>query len=57
MGFVRPQIEYGSAIWNLRPGVENNGAHKIEMVQRQADWILKRYHNTSSVSNMLQDLG
>ena len=32
MGFVRPQIEYGAAIWDPRPGVENNGAHKIEIV-------------------------
>ena len=41
-----------------RPGVENNGAHKIEMVQRRAArWTLKKYHNTSSVSDMLQDLG
>ena len=50
-GFVRPQIEYGAAIWDPRPGVENNGAHKTEMVQRRAArWTLKRYHNTSSVS-------
>ena len=34
MGFVHPQIEYGAAIWDPRPGVENDGAHKIEMVQR-----------------------
>ena len=58
MRFVRPQIEYGAVIWNPRPGVENNGAHKIEMVQgRAARWTLKRYHSTSTVSNMLQDLG
>ena len=58
MGFVRPQIEYGAAIWNPRPGVENHGAHNIEMVQRRAARLtLKRYHNTSSVSSMLLDLG
>ena len=58
MGFVRAQVEYGAAIWDPKPGVENNGAHKIEMLQRRAArWTLKRYHNTSSVSNMLQDLG
>ena len=57
-GFVRPQIEYGAAIWDPRPGVENNGAHKTEMVQRRAArWTLKRYHNTLSVSSMLLDLG
>ena len=36
MGFVRPNIEYGAAIWDPRPGVENNGTHKIEIVQRRA---------------------
>ena len=40
------------------PGDENNGAYKIEMLQRRtARWTLKRYHNTSTVSNMLHDLG
>ena len=32
MGFVCPQVEYGAAIWDPRPGVENNGPHKIEMI-------------------------
>ena len=36
MGFVRPQIEYGVAIWDPKPGVEYNGAHEIERVQRRA---------------------
>ena len=55
---IRLQIEYGATIWDPRPGVENNGAHKIEMVQRWTlkRWTLKKSHNTSSVSNMLQDL-
>ena len=58
MGFVRPQLEYGSTIWNPRPGVENKGAYKVEMVQRRAArWTLKRYHNTSSVTDMLENLG
>ena len=48
--------QYGTQV--PRPGVENNGALKIEMVQRcAAGWTLKRYHNTSSVSSMLLDLG
>jgi len=43
MGFVRPQLEYGSTIWDPRPGVENKGAYKVEMVQqRAARWTLKR---------------
>ena len=58
MGFVRPQLEYGSTIWDPRPGVENKGAYKVEMVQRRAArWTLKRYHNTSSVTVMLENLG
>ena len=58
MGFVRPQIEYDAAIWDPRPRAENNGAQKIEMVKRRAArWTLKRYHNTTSVSSMLLDLG
>ena len=41
-----------------RPGVENKGAYKVEMVQRRAArWTLKRYHNTSSVTDMLENLG
>ena len=58
MGFVRPQLEYGSTIWDPRPGVENNGAYKVEITQRcAARWTLKRYHNTSSVTDMLENLG
>ena len=58
MGFVRPQLGYGSTIWDPRLGVENNGAYRVEMVQRHASrWTLKRYHNTSSVTDMLDDLG
>ena len=58
MGFVRPQLEYGSTIWDPRPDVENKGAYKVEIVQqRAARWTLKRYHNTSSVTDMLENLG
>ena len=58
MGFVRPQLGFGSTIWEPRLGVENNGAYRVEMVQRHASrWTLKRYHNTSSVTDMLDDLG
>ena len=58
MGFVHPQLEYGSTIWDPRPGVENKGAYKVEMVQRlAARWTLKRHHNTSSVTDMLENLG
>ena len=58
MGFVRPQLEYGYTIRDPRPVVENNGAYKVEMVQRRAArWTLKRYHNTSTVTDMLENLG
>ena len=36
MGFVRPQLEYRSTIWDPRPNVENNGANRVKMVQRHA---------------------
>ena len=53
IGFVRPQLGYGSTIWDPRLGVENSGAYRVEMVQRHASWwTLKRYHNTSSVTDM-----
>ena len=58
MGFVRPQLEYGSTTCDPRLGVENNVAYKVEMVHRRATkWTLKRYHNTFSVTDMLEDLG
>lgn len=58
VGLVRPQLEYCASVWDPRPGVENNGAYKVEMVQRRAArWTLRRYHNTSSVTNMLDELG
>ena len=39
-------------------GGGGGGAEKTEMVQRRtARWTLKRYHNTSSTSSMLLDLG
>ena len=54
---VRPQVEYCSSVWDPRPGVENNGSNKIERIQRRAvRWCLRRYNNTSSVTNMLEDL-
>ena len=51
---VRPQLEYCSSVWDPHTV---GGAHKIEMVQRRAArWTLNRYHNTSSVSSMLDQL-
>ena len=57
-GLVRPLVDYCSNVWDPRPDVENNGSYKIERIQRRAArWCLRRYNNSSSVTNMLEDLG
>lgn len=52
---VRPLVEYGCTVWDpYTAGCIN----QIEMVQRRAArYVLNRYRNTSSVSEMLQQLG
>ncbi|XP_072165126.1 uncharacterized protein [Diadema setosum] len=51
---VRPVIEYASTVWD--PSTKNL-IHQVEMVQRRAArFTLNRYHNTSSVTRMLQEL-
>lgn len=51
---VRPIIEYAAPVWD--PHTQRN-IYKIEMVQRRAArFVCSRYHNTSSVSEMLQEL-
>ena len=48
---VRPQLEYISAIWDPRKGVEKNGRHKIEMVQRRAArWTTGNFDRRASVT-------
>ena len=52
---VRPLLEYGCTVWD--PYTEGS-IHQLEMVQRRvARYVLNRYHNTSSVSEMLQQFG
>ena len=52
---VRPHVEYCCSVWNPHKGVDEN---KIEMIQRRAArYVTNRYHNTSSVTEMLDDLG
>ena len=52
---VCPTLEYCSTVWD--PYYQNQ-ATTIEKVQRRAArWVTGRFHNTSSVSNMLSDLG
>ena len=52
MSFVRPRLEYGSTVWD--PHTQNN-IDKLEMVQRRASrWVLGRFHQRSSVGEMLE---
>ncbi|KAK7093701.1 uncharacterized protein [Littorina saxatilis] len=53
--FVRPILEYASSVWD--PHTQKN-IDKLEAVQRRAArFVCNRYHNTSSVSRMLDSLG
>lgn len=52
---VRPQVEYCATVWDPWTADLIN---KTEMVQRRAArFVLKRYHQTSSVGAMLTQLG
>ena len=54
ISLVRPNLEYCSTIWNP---YHKDQIYKLEMVQRRAAWYAtNRYHNTSSVSEMLDHL-
>ena len=51
---VRPHLEYASAVWD--PHTHCN-TQKLEMVQRRAArYVCNRWHNTSSVTGMLNQL-
>ena len=51
---VRPKLEYASAVWDPHTRTQIN---RIETVQRRATrYVTNRYHNTSSVTDMLQHL-
>ena len=51
---VRPNLEYCSTIWNPHT---KDLTYKLEMVQRRAArYVTNRYHNTSSVTSMLDHL-
>ena len=51
---VRPLLEYCSTVWD--PCTQEH-IQKIEMVQRRAArYVTNRYHNTSSVTSMLDHL-
>lgn len=51
---VRPKLEYSCSVWDPHT---SESTSKIEMVQRRsARYACNRYHNISSVSNMLNTL-
>ena len=52
---VRPHLEYASTVWSLHT---SDNIKKVEMVQRRAArYVCNRWHNTSSVSEMVSHLG
>ena len=53
-GIVRPILEYCAPVWDP---YHKKYIQQLEMVQRRAArFVLGRYHNTSSVSDMIQQL-
>ena len=51
---IRPKLEYSSCVWD--PHTKSN-ISKLKMVQRRAArYTCNRFHNTSSVTNMLTEL-
>jgi hypothetical protein len=54
LSLVRPKLEYACSVWD--PHIAEH-RKKIEMVQRRAArYACNRYHNTSSITDMLQTL-
>jgi hypothetical protein len=51
---VRPTVEYASTVWDPH---EKGYIHRLDMVQRRAArYVKNKYHNRSSVTDMLADL-
>ena len=54
---VRSTLEYSCSIWDWDPCPHDN-INKLEMVQRRAArYVQNNYHNTSSVTSMIDTLG
>lgn len=51
---VRPTLEYCSTVWDPHTQVQSRGIERVQ--RRAARWVTGRYHNTSSVTDMLNDL-
>ena len=52
--FVRPKLEYASAVWDPHTRTQINQIEKVQ--RRAARYVTNRYYNTSSVTDMLQNL-
>jgi hypothetical protein len=51
---VRPSLDYSSAVWDPH---QQQDKQRLEMIQnRAARYVANRYHNTSYVSDMLDQL-
>ena len=51
---VRPRLEYCASVWDPHTQC---AVQRLEMVQRRAArYVMRRYHNTSSVTHMLDHL-
>jgi hypothetical protein len=54
LSLVRPKLEYACSVWDPHTAEHRN---TIEMVQRRtARYACNQYHNTSSITDMLQTL-
>ena len=52
---VRPTVEYCATVWD--PHYKTQAATVEKVQRRAARWVTGRFHNMSSVSDMLSDLG
>ena len=52
---VRPTLEFSSSVWDPHTKKDSDQVEKVQ--RRAARFTLARYHNTSSVTSMLEELG
>jgi len=52
---VRPTMEYCSSVWDPHTKQQSTTLEKVQ--RRAARWVTGRFHNTSSVTDMLSRLG
>ena len=55
LSLVRPQLEYSCTVWD--PYKKKNIAELDSIQRRAARYVFNRYHQTSHVSEMLEELG